>query len=311
MSDGVTLVVCARVADGSESAFARWQSQWQQAVLSSGGALSCDLIPAQPPDQEESIALVRFPTPDALKAWRQSDVHQRLVAEVAPLVVGGSITQLAGAAASVYDVQRNATELIVTRVRAGKESAYRAWADRIGGLQNAAPGFSGASVNAPSGNDGAWTTLLRFDTMQHLNDWLASPARLELLKEAEELTDDVVVQRFDTAFPGWAPNDPTTGKPPAAWRTACLILLVLLPIVMLEINYLDKHLMQLNRALWALIDVGLGVTLSTWPLMPTAVRVYRGWLYPENCTPAARAGWAAAVAGTFLLEMGISWFYVH
>ena len=305
----VTLIVCARVSPGNEATFREWQSRWQHAVLDAPGALSCDLLPSAPPDQEESIAIVRFSNVDALKAWRASPIHTSLVAEVSALVEGGSITQLAGAAAAEYYVQRAATELIVTKVKPGKEAEFRAWSDRIEKEQNAFPGFSGAFVHPPESADDAWTTVLRFDTHENLEAWLHSPRRLQLVKEAQALTSDLVVQRFDTSFPGWAPNNPVTGAPPNPWRTGALVLLVLLPIVMLEIVFLDPHLMTLNRALWALIDVGIGVSLTTWPLMPMMVAIFKKWIFPDS--PRQSLAYGALLCGIFLAEMGISWFTVH
>ena len=82
---------------------------------------------------------------------------------VSALVEGGSITQLAGAAAAEYYVERAATELIVTKVKPGKEVEFRAWSDRIEKEQNAFPGFIGAFVHPPQSADDAWTTVLRFD----------------------------------------------------------------------------------------------------------------------------------------------------
>jgi uncharacterized protein len=305
----VTLVVCARVSPGNETAFTQWQSRWQHAVLDAPGALSCDLLPAAPPDQEESIALVRFATTDALRGWRASPIHTSLVAEVAAFVEGGSITQLAGAAAAEYYVQRAATELIVTKVKPGKEAEFRAWSDRIEKEQNAFPGFSGAFVHAPQTADDAWTTVLRFDTTENLEAWLHSPQRLELVKEASALTNDLVVQRFDASFPGWAPNNPVTGAPPNPWRTAALVLLVLLPVVMLEVVFLDPQIKHLNRALWALIDVVLGVALTTWPLMPIAVAIFKKWIFPDNLRQSLAYG--AILFGIFILEMAASWNTVH
>jgi uncharacterized protein len=305
----VTLIVCARVSPGNDAAFQQWQSRWQHAVLDSPGALSCDLLPSAPPDQEESIAIVRFSTSDALKAWRASPVHTSLVAEASAIVEGGSITQLAGAAAAEYYVQRAATELIVTKVKPGQEAAYRAWTDRMEKAQNAFPGYSGAFVHPPQSTDDAWTTVLRFDTVENLEAWLHSPQRLALVKEAEGLTNDLVVQRFDTSFPGWAPNNPITGAPPNPWKTAALVLLTLLPVVMLEIVFLDPRIRHINRALWALIDVSLGVSLTTWPLMPMMVKVFQKWIFPDS--PRQAFAYGALLAAIFVVEMGLSWFLVH
>jgi antibiotic biosynthesis monooxygenase (ABM) superfamily enzyme len=305
----VTLIVCARVSPGNETLFTQWQSRWQHAVLDTPGALSCDLLPSAPPDQEESIAIVRFSTNEALRAWRASPIHTSLVAEVSALVEGGSITQLAGAAAAEYYVQRAATELIVTKVKPGKEAEFRAWSDRIEKEQNAFPGFTGAFVHPPQSSDDAWTTVLRFDSTENLEAWLHSPQRLELVKEADALTNDLVVQRFDASFPGWAPNNPITGAPPNPWRTAALVMLVLLPVVMLEIVFLDPRIKHINRALWALIDVALGVSLTTWPLMPMMVSIFKKWIFPDN--PRQSLAYGALLFGIFVAEMAVSWYTVH
>ena len=49
----VTLIVSVRVRSGAEAAFEEWQLRWQRAVLAANGALSCDLWPAAPPDQDD------------------------------------------------------------------------------------------------------------------------------------------------------------------------------------------------------------------------------------------------------------------
>ncbi|MFA6141317.1 MAG: hypothetical protein WC684_11385, partial [Hyphomicrobium sp.] len=55
-----TLLLCARIRPGSEAAFAQWQGRWQSALLASADATSVELWPPAPPDQLESVALVRF-----------------------------------------------------------------------------------------------------------------------------------------------------------------------------------------------------------------------------------------------------------
>jgi antibiotic biosynthesis monooxygenase (ABM) superfamily enzyme len=303
----VTLIVSVRVRSGEEAAFAEWQLRWQKAVLAADGALSCDLWPAAPPDQDDSVAVIRFASQDALRAWRASDVHNALIAEVSPLVEGGVVTQLVGAVAAAYYVERAATELIVTRVLPGKEAAYRQWYARIAKAQAAAPGFAGAFVHPPQAEEDAWTTVLRFDTPEHLNGWLTSPVRLALLEESEHLSDRLVFQPFDTSFPGWTAFDPKTGKPPSRWRTACLVVLVLLPVVLLEVKYLDPLIIHWHRTLWTLVNICGGVTLTTYPLMPLATRVFRGWLFPEEGPWWSSYAYAAAILAILAIEIAAFW----
>jgi antibiotic biosynthesis monooxygenase (ABM) superfamily enzyme len=87
------------------------------------------------------------------------------------------------------------------------------------------------------------------------------------------------------------------------------VLLVLLPVVMLEIVFLDPRIRHLNRALWALIDVSLGVSLTTWPLMPMMVALFKKWIFPDS--PRQSLAYGALLFGIFVVEMGISWFMVH
>jgi antibiotic biosynthesis monooxygenase (ABM) superfamily enzyme len=124
--------------------------------------------------------------------------------------------------------------------------------------------------------------VLRFDSAENLERWLKSDARAALVKESERITKGFHAQRVDTSFPGWAPADPATGKPPNMWKTAALILLMLFPIVMLQLKYLSPQLADLNPALRTFIGNAMSVALTTWPLMPLAIWAFHAWLYPES-----------------------------
>jgi uncharacterized protein len=275
-------LLCARPRALSEAAFAQWASRLQRAALAHAGTLSCELWPPTPPDQEEWVAVMRFDTVDALRSWRVSETYRGLLTEAEPIVEGGRVTQLVGGAATEFYVQNSATEVIVTEIKPGKEDAYRDWAGRIDKIESSFPGFRGSYVQPPGPGDKVWTTLLRFDTLEKLNAWLGSPQRAELLRESEELVDRVLVHRVDTSFPGWVPKDPVTGRSPSIWKTASLVLLTLFPVVMLELRFLNPHTRGLPPALGTFIGNALSVALTTWPLMPLAIRGFHAWLFPEN-----------------------------
>jgi uncharacterized protein len=192
------------------------------------------------------------------------------------------VMQLVGQAAVDYAVRHGVTMVMVTEIKPGKEAAYRAWADRIQKLQSTFPGYVGSFVQPPQQKETGWTTVLRFDSKEHLEGWLNSPARAAMLKESEDLISGFHAQRIDTSFPGWVANDPATGKPPNKWKTSALILLTLFPIVMLELKYLNPQLAALNPALRTFLGNALSVTLTTWPLMPLAIAGFHAWLFPEN-----------------------------
>ena len=233
--------------------------------------------------------------------------HRRLIEQVTPLTEGGLVMQLVGQAAVEYSVRHGVTMVMVTDIKPGMEAAYRAWADRIQKLQATFPGYIGSFVQPPQHRETGWTTVLRFDSAEHLDGWLKSEARAAMVKESEALVQGFHAQRVDTSFPGWVPSDPVTGKPPNRWKTACLILLTLFPVVMLELRFLNPHLRGLNPAVGTFIGNAISVGLTTWPLIPLAIYGFHAWLFPEN-----RPRWLVrimpiALVLCYALEIALLW----
>ncbi len=256
--------------------------RWQTEVLASGGVVSVEFWPPAPPDQLEAVAVTRFASLDALQAWRRGTSDRELVEAAKPLAEGGMVMQLVGQAAVEYSVKHGVTMVMVTDIKPGREAEYRAWADRIQKIQATYPGYIGSFVQPPQHNETGWTTVLRFDSAANLENWIKSDARAALVKESEALVQGFHAQRVDTSFPGWIPNDPVTGKPPNRWKTACLILLTLFPVIMLELKFLNPPLADLNPAVRTFIGNAISVGVTTWPLIPIAIFAFYPWLFPEN-----------------------------
>jgi antibiotic biosynthesis monooxygenase (ABM) superfamily enzyme len=302
-----TLLVCARVRPGREAEFAQWQGRWQSVLLASGNTLSVEFWPPAPPDQLEAVGLVRFSSMDALRRWRRGEENAGLIEEAAPLVEGGLVMQLVGQAAVDYSVAHGVTMVMVTEIKPGKEAAYRAWADRIQKLQATFPGYLGSFVQPPQREEAGWTTVLRFDSAANLDKWITSPARAAMVKESDDLVARFHAQRVDTSFPGWVANDPATGVPPNMWKTACLVLLTLFPVVMLELRFLSPHLEAFNPAVRTFIGNAISVGLTTWPLMPIAIFVFRDWLFPEGKAPWLAWAMPIGLVLCYLVEIALLW----
>lgn len=277
-----TLLLSARVRPGAEADFAQWQARWQTAVLASPGAVSVEFWPPAPPDQLEAVAVTRFASFEALRAWRRGEQDRDLVEEAQTLAEGSIVMQLVGQAAVDYSVRHGVTMVMTTDIKPGREAEYRAWADRIQKLQSTYPGYIGSFVQPPQAGETGWTTVLRFDSTPHLDAWLKSDARAAMVKESEDLVQGFHAQRVDTAFPGWVPSDPATGKQPNRWKVACLILLTLFPVIMLELKFLNPPLADLNPAVRTFIGNAISVAVTTWPLIPLAIVAFYPWLFPDN-----------------------------
>lgn len=305
---GATLLLCARVREGSEKAFDAWCSRYQDEMLRSPGAQNFEEIP-QTPDQDETVGVARFATVDALRVWRHSATNRALIDQVREHVDGGVVMQLTGKAAVEYYLQQSATEVILTRIKPGREDAYRVFADKIQRVQQTFPGYIGSFVQPPHHNETGWTTVLRFNAVRDLEHWLQSPERAGLLKEAEDLIERFEAQRVDTSFPGWVPADPATGRAPNKWKTACLVLLVLFPVIMLELKFLNPVLKAAGfpSPLGTFTGNAISVALTTWPLMPLAIRGFHPWLFPEGQSRGLVAAMPFILMLCYLVELAVLW----
>ena len=276
------LLLSARVKADSQPAFAQWQTRLQAAALESGGCSSCELWPPSPPDQLDTITILRFVTIDDMRRWRQSAKRLELDTEAAPLVEDGRLLEIAGGAAAAYSPANNVTEVIVTDIKRGKEAEYRHWADRIQKAQAKFPGYRGSFVQPPKPGAQSWTTLLRFDTIDQLQTWLDSAERSALVAQAEPLVDRTTIERVDSSFPGWIPGDPKTGKAPSDLKTALIVLLCLYPLVLLQVRFTLPHLSPFPVGIQTFFINAMNVTLLTWVIMPLAVIAFKKWIYPEG-----------------------------
>jgi len=119
---------------------------------------------------------------------------------------------------------------------------------------------------------------VRFATPQGLDAWLTSPERQALLRRSEPIAS-WRSRRLPSPFAAWFPSDPERPAPPL-WKQGMLVLLVLYPIVVLELRFLNPLLAPLVPAPATFIGNAISVALVTWPLMPVTVFCLGWWLQP-------------------------------
>jgi antibiotic biosynthesis monooxygenase (ABM) superfamily enzyme len=172
--------------------------------------------------------------------------------------------------------------VVSTRVKPGREGEYRAWQARIDAEAACFPGFLGNEVFPPvPGLQDAWIVLVRFDSPEHLQNWLLSDVRKRLIDE--RLWDEAHVETFSGAFPGWFGAGSNRSRPaalPPDWKQAMIVLLY--PIVMLLERFLSPWLASLPMAMSMFIGNMASVALLTWLLMPYANRAFGFWLTPTG-----------------------------
>lgn len=170
------------------------------------------------------------------------------------------------------------TVFVSHRVMPGSEDDFRAWQERVTAVERTFPGFLGAELFDPvPGVQDAWTIMYEFDSTTHLEAWMNSPRRAELLAEAEEFKD-FEVHRMASPFGAWLPAGEDSA--PASWKTAMSVLVGLYPTVVILTVALND--LWGSAPLWLSLLVGniASVTLLTWVVMPAVTRALGFWLVP-------------------------------
>lgn len=94
--------------------------------------------------------------------------------------------------------------VIGLRVNEGRGDDYLERQETVNAAAAKCPGYLGTEVSPPEEELGEWTVIYRFDTVEHLNDWLTSTTRRELLERAagvfERGTQQVAVNADDKKF---------------------------------------------------------------------------------------------------------------
>jgi len=307
MSEPILLIATVTIRPEQEQAFIAWQVQYEAALAKCPGFISTDIVPVDDATSGKWTIVLNFDAKENLVAWQQSAERRQLVEEVSAFAVKSDFGPVIPE--ETKHPQPIITEVILSKIRSGKEEAYRSWTVRVQMAQAKYPGYRGMYLQPPEhGPGGYWTTLLRYDTMEHLWAWKNSSERAALLQEASDIIESVEFMRLATSFPGWVPIDPVTGKGPPNWKTAMLILLGLYPMVVLEMCFVSPHLSFLNRALAVFVTTFVTVALTTFLSMPWFVRWFGWWLFadPHIDNRRNRLGLGILI-GLYLLEIGLLW----
>ena len=310
MNAPAVLMATAKLRPGTARAFDAWQARHNMVVGKFPGFVSSDVIPPSQPEGNEWTIILNFCSQDELSVWRRSSQRVEIVGEAIPLFEGGTLDEVAQPDRPGEQPGLNATEVILSKIKPAMDDDYREWAVRIQAAQAKYPGYRGMYLQPPAEKDGLWTTIIRYDTTEHLEAWMGAPERAELLKESKVFIEHEQLTRLATSFPGWVPINPMTGKGPPNWKTAFLVVLGLFPIVMLEMRFLSPILASfgLHASLAVLVGNSISVAGTTFVTMPLCIRWFGWWLFTEKETPAWITPLGLGLLATlFAIEVGALW----
>lgn len=302
-----TVVVTQRVKPGREEDFRRWQDAMSRAVASFAGFLGTEVVP--PGDEGgEWTVIYRFASRPHLEAWLASS-------DRAEILDRGSDLFAAPASQHVLIGEREeefVTVVVSHPVDPAHEDEFVDWVQQLTDAERAFPGFGGSEVFRPvPGVQENWTNVFRFDTEEHLNDWLESPERKRLLDEGADF-HEFELRRIASPFGSWFSfGDEGEAEAPAQWKTALSVLVGLYPTVVLLTVSISE--IWEDGKLWETLLVGniLSTILLTWVVMPTVTRALHFWLAPDPRRASPRLdAIGAAVSVAFLTLAAIVFWLV-
>jgi uncharacterized protein len=190
------------------------------------------------------------------------------------------------------------TSVIQHQVKAGTGASYEAWLREITPAAQRFPGHLGVDILRPPEGTGLYTMVARFDTLEHLQGWLASETRQRLIAEVEPLLVHGDQVDIKTGLEFWF-TPPSPGQPhPPPYKQFLLTLSVIFPLTLL-VPWALQPLFQVVPSI-ALPGVrhfasdAVIVGLLTYVIMPHYTRLMAGWLYRgSKGSSSARRPWRA------------------
>jgi len=280
-----TVVIAQPVRPERLDQYLRWQTEINDVCRTFSGFEAMEVVAPVPGIQNDYVVVFRFDSFPHLDAWLRSDARKALLARGEGLFAADARQHVV---ADSHSAKQGVGIVVSTRVKPGREDEYQEWQGRIDAEAARFPGFLGNELFAPvPGAQEEWVVVVRFDSPQRLQGWLASDARHRMIDQAARLWDEARVESLTGGFPGWfAPGAAGPGRPafPPEWKQAMIVLLALYPTVMLLTLFLSPWLTGLPLAGGMFISNVASVAITTW-LMPIVNRLFGFWLIPSPSRP--------------------------
>jgi antibiotic biosynthesis monooxygenase (ABM) superfamily enzyme len=196
-------------------------------------------------------------------------------------------TQATRRVSSMSETQQETVTLVVRhQVRPNHVPRYEAWLRRIIATASQCPGHLGVDVvRSRQASLAQFTCVLRFASLQQLQDWIESEQRRQLIAEVEPLLRAGDQLEIAQGKEFWFMPE-SAQSPPPRWKQACVTFLVILPLSLL-VPLLWQPLFQLAPWLGGYLPSNIAITLSivllvVYLFMPMATRLFAAWLSPST-----------------------------
>ena len=177
-----------------------------------------------------------------------------------------------------------ATVVITHKVRDDKQAEYETWLEEIAPQCKAFPGHLDWHIIRPiRGLSENFTVIIRFDTAAHLQAWMQSPVRAQLIEKAKPMLaagDDFFIS---SGLDFWFTPEGAKAKVPLRWKqylvTWSAIYPLALAVPLLVVPVLRALGVPANQYGDTLVITGIVVALMVYVVMPRYTKLIRRWLF--------------------------------
>ncbi|HEV2802264.1 MAG TPA: antibiotic biosynthesis monooxygenase [Pyrinomonadaceae bacterium] len=190
-----------------------------------------------------------------------------------------------GAAATMPVGQVKSVALIITHVvKAGEEGRYEEWLADILGAVSGSHGYLGREIFRPAeGARKTYTTIVRFDSLEHLNAWSDSDMRRSFIGRVRDLLEKGDQYEIRTGIDFWF--TPEGVQPPKPWKQIVLTVTAVYPLSLIIpglLSPLFRLAPSLDHELVRGFLMASILTTALTLIMPSYTRLLRRWLYKET-----------------------------
>lgn len=270
-----TLLIGQRVRAGREADYLDWQEGLGAAAARYPGFRGVELRrpTATEPDW---VVVYRFDSVANMQNWVNSATRQEFLNRGADLFDGPGTQQVIAQGGKVDDTL--VTVVVSHRIGADQVEEFLEWQAEVRQAESEFEGFRGSEVFRPvEGVQDEWTISYKFDDAEHLDAWLTSDRRRELL--SDDRFRDFTLRRIDHSFGNWFDYRETDAPPPSDFKTSIAVWMGLYPTVV----FLTLLTAPLGMPLW--LGMLVGNLLSSFVMSYVTMPFYgnpilRFWMSP-------------------------------
>ncbi|HMI09966.1 MAG TPA: antibiotic biosynthesis monooxygenase [Candidatus Saccharimonadales bacterium] len=167
-------------------------------------------------------------------------------------------------------------------VKQGEEQSFQHMMHAVHKVARTFPGHMGVTtLNSPTRKE-SFQTILRFDTTQHLEDWLSSPIRQKMMKPLAKIASTDTATK-STGLETWFEIPGQQVTPPPRWKMVVATFIAIYPVSLLFSLFLSPYIEDWPILVRALFLPIIAPVILTYLFMPFLTqRILKRWLYKKD-----------------------------